>query len=350
MGCGCLGLVAVLFLLGAISTCSMNRRIEALETPVDARELRYMGRPSAVYAGPSDSADTLSLAHPDSAWFGRVEDGWRAVYPGRTDESASTYLKAATKLATTRSDADSLYFEFALDTAWILIGNRMPRAATLFLRPVPSTHRRRSEADHLIEIAEIQSSPVRYVHGVTNVRAGPGTSQRAVGQLSARDMVRVQPIGSGQWSRVFRLTIENGEAEEFHADTLGYVYSSLLKLSRDPPRVQAPARSSSARSSRRPRSSSARPSRGSGKKGSWSTAWVACKDAVRQRLQSPRSADFPWSSRSAVQEGEHGEWVVSSYVDARNPMGVEIRTYFICEATFGRDDIMPDRVRVQFIG
>jgi len=55
---------------------------------------------------------------------------------------------------------------------------------------------------------------------------------------------------------------------------------------------------------------------------------VVCKDAVRARLKSPTSADFPWGVR--VREVGVDRYEVSSYVDAQNGFGAKLRTQYTC--------------------
>jgi hypothetical protein len=58
-------------------------------------------------------------------------------------------------------------------------------------------------------------------------------------------------------------------------------------------------------------------------------ARAVCKDYVRDRLKSPRSADFPlldWD----IAKLSNGTYRVRSYVDAQNSFGANIRTRFAC--------------------
>jgi hypothetical protein len=58
-------------------------------------------------------------------------------------------------------------------------------------------------------------------------------------------------------------------------------------------------------------------------------AWVYMQEFVKRRLSSPKSASFPFGGhRSVVALGE-GRYRVTSYVDAKNAFGVEVRTHFI---------------------
>lgn len=66
--------------------------------------------------------------------------------------------------------------------------------------------------------------------------------------------------------------------------------------------------------------------------------YVACQDAVRARLRSPSTADFPGpfteSSDEAVRMLADSSYRVASYVDAQNAFGGTVRTSYSC--TFKR--------------
>lgn len=58
---------------------------------------------------------------------------------------------------------------------------------------------------------------------------------------------------------------------------------------------------------------------------------VLCERAVRQQLRSPRSARFPSGAHRSVHvEGTTAE--LTSYLDAQNAFGAEIRTTYVCTA------------------
>lgn len=63
-----------------------------------------------------------------------------------------------------------------------------------------------------------------------------------------------------------------------------------------------------------------------------SGAWVAACDAVKARLVSPGSAEFPWSynSQGAGIEKVGDMYYVSGYVDSQNRMGASIRSQWTC--------------------
>jgi len=59
-------------------------------------------------------------------------------------------------------------------------------------------------------------------------------------------------------------------------------------------------------------------------------AWVYAQAFVKERLKSPKSADFPFDGfRSVVNLGAD-RYRVPSYVDSTNPFGVELRRKFTC--------------------
>ena len=67
------------------------------------------------------------------------------------------------------------------------------------------------------------------------------------------------------------------------------------------------------------------------------------QEAVKEQLLSPKSADFPWSFNeyniTYLGESEDGLYMysVESYVDAKNPFGVEIRNDYICMIDVTKD-------------
>ncbi|HUP01022.1 MAG TPA: hypothetical protein VM737_05810 [Gemmatimonadota bacterium] len=63
--------------------------------------------------------------------------------------------------------------------------------------------------------------------------------------------------------------------------------------------------------------------------GETAEVWTYCTEAVKDRLVSPRSADFPWGfSDKVVQTGKR--WKASSEFDAENRFGASIRHRFDC--------------------
>lgn len=58
-------------------------------------------------------------------------------------------------------------------------------------------------------------------------------------------------------------------------------------------------------------------------------AAICAQNYVEDNLKSPSSADFPWSLGNKTALGDN-KYLVSSYVDAQNSFGAEIRTNYIC--------------------
>jgi len=59
-------------------------------------------------------------------------------------------------------------------------------------------------------------------------------------------------------------------------------------------------------------------------------ALTMCQQFVKDRLRSPKSADFPWASDGRVTALGSGQYRIRSYVDAQNAFGAEVRTNFTC--------------------
>lgn len=57
-------------------------------------------------------------------------------------------------------------------------------------------------------------------------------------------------------------------------------------------------------------------------------AWAYTQLHVRQRLRAPRSADFPFGGYRALRKTGPCTWSGSSWVDATNAFGAEVRTHF----------------------
>ena len=60
---------------------------------------------------------------------------------------------------------------------------------------------------------------------------------------------------------------------------------------------------------------------------------VLCQYAVKAQLRAPGTADFPFGMTSEVKVTSTNSAILSSYVDAENAFGGEVRTNFICTAT-----------------
>lgn len=65
-----------------------------------------------------------------------------------------------------------------------------------------------------------------------------------------------------------------------------------------------------------------------------STAWIAAQDAVKDQLKSPSSAEFPPFDQEFVFKRKPNEFKVTSYVDADNSFGANLRNNFVCDIVF----------------
>lgn len=67
-------------------------------------------------------------------------------------------------------------------------------------------------------------------------------------------------------------------------------------------------------------------------------AMIQCRNFVRDRLNSPSTADFPFLDYSVTPEGSN-TFLVKSYVDASNRFGATVRSNFNCRVRYvGGDD------------
>lgn len=66
-------------------------------------------------------------------------------------------------------------------------------------------------------------------------------------------------------------------------------------------------------------------------------AYMACQDAVKKRLKSPSSADFPWLDFGHMELSE-GHYRIRASFEAQNMMGVSIQNTFTCEAIYIGDE------------
>lgn len=66
------------------------------------------------------------------------------------------------------------------------------------------------------------------------------------------------------------------------------------------------------------------------------TAWVYCKDFVKERLTSPASAEFPsrLSGNVLVTSSAGRRLSFQSYVESNNALGVKLRTDFTCKVRY----------------
>lgn len=58
---------------------------------------------------------------------------------------------------------------------------------------------------------------------------------------------------------------------------------------------------------------------------------IACERAVKDRLVSPKSADFSWL-KERFGTNKNGQWVLQNEVDVKNAFGTEVRHAFTCTA------------------
>lgn len=63
------------------------------------------------------------------------------------------------------------------------------------------------------------------------------------------------------------------------------------------------------------------------------SATVMCEEFVTDRLRSPSTADFPWTSERETYNPKRNTWTIVSYVDSQNGFGAEVRTDWVCEIT-----------------
>lgn len=60
---------------------------------------------------------------------------------------------------------------------------------------------------------------------------------------------------------------------------------------------------------------------------------VICENAVKSRLKSPGSADFPFGHGTAVTSSGPGAYTLASHVDSQNGFGAMLRTHFVCSVS-----------------
>ena len=63
-----------------------------------------------------------------------------------------------------------------------------------------------------------------------------------------------------------------------------------------------------------------------------------CEHAVKDRLKSPGSADFPFAHGTTVVASGANTFQLASYVDAQNAFGANLRTAFVCAVRFKGGD------------
>lgn len=74
--------------------------------------------------------------------------------------------------------------------------------------------------------------------------------------------------------------------------------------------------------------------------------WVFCKLLVKDRLKSPKSAEFPRTDYTVRAIGGD-DILVSSYVDAENTYGANIRSNFKCIIDYNNADPVSKKVEIQ---
>jgi len=68
-------------------------------------------------------------------------------------------------------------------------------------------------------------------------------------------------------------------------------------------------------------------------------ATTQCRALVRNRLDNPGSADFPWVP-DGLREMPRQRYVVNSHVDAENAFGAEVRLHYRCDIQHDGGDAM----------
>ncbi|UJB63604.1 hypothetical protein YS110_01945 [Acidovorax sp. YS12] len=63
------------------------------------------------------------------------------------------------------------------------------------------------------------------------------------------------------------------------------------------------------------------------------SAYVQCKNFVRERLRSPATADFPFMEYTSWDMG-NDTWVVKSHVDSQNGLGAMLRSNWHCKVQY----------------
>jgi len=68
--------------------------------------------------------------------------------------------------------------------------------------------------------------------------------------------------------------------------------------------------------------------------------YTLCQNAVKNNLNYPRTAKFPWGYSGYISKSSDGIYTLNRYVDAQNSFGTEQRTYFTCEARISGDRVI----------
>jgi ribosomal protein L7/L12 len=72
---------------------------------------------------------------------------------------------------------------------------------------------------------------------------------------------------------------------------------------------------------------------------------VICEHAVKSKLRSPGTADFPFGHGSGVVARGGNEYRLASHVDSQNAFGGIVRTNFVCDVVGAGDDMSDFRLK-----
>lgn len=67
------------------------------------------------------------------------------------------------------------------------------------------------------------------------------------------------------------------------------------------------------------------------KASSTALAQTLCHEQIKKEARSPKSLDFPWGGQVDILDGKN--ILLTSYFDAQNAFGAEIRTHYLCQIT-----------------
>lgn len=65
---------------------------------------------------------------------------------------------------------------------------------------------------------------------------------------------------------------------------------------------------------------------------------IMCEDFVEKRLKAPSTAEFASLSETNIRSQNKNVFIVSSHVDAENPMGAKLRNDYTCKIKYRGDD------------
>ncbi len=69
------------------------------------------------------------------------------------------------------------------------------------------------------------------------------------------------------------------------------------------------------------------------KEGLCNMAYIISKAAVKEKLLSPKNADFPWNATKCTQLTD-GSYSIASYVDTKNAFNADVRVKYLCILRF----------------